>query len=261
MAGSRLEAEIAILVAATAAIQNLQKSTQRINLPVKKFFYKPLLVAETVLFPAEKEMGVVLVNLGGGTTDISFFEMGSLLYTSVLPVGGDYITKDLAIVLRTSIQEAERIKQEHGMTNINIINEDDKITIRNIQGTETNQVSSHTIAEIISARVYEIIELIFSELNRFACIGKMPGGIVLTGGGAHLIGISKLMEEYLNVPVRLGYPDNIANLSPEYRDPQYACVLGAVKSGTKYVDISYQKNQGMAKIFDRISYYFKELFS
>ncbi len=262
MAGSRLEVEIALVVSATVAIQNLYKSTQRINLPVAKICYNPLLVAETVLFPTEKEMGVVLVNLGGGTTNISFFQMGSLLHTSVLPIGGDYITQDLAIVLRTSFQEAERIKREYGVVNPEIAKEDDdQVTIQNMQGTGTKQVSVGIIEEIISARIYEIIELIYAQFNRFAGTGKIPGGIVLTGGGAHLKGINKVMEDYLDLPVRIGYPDNIINLPPEYRDPQYASVLGAVKCGASYVDISYQKAQGLAKVVDRISYFLKDLFS
>lgn len=261
MAGSRLEVEIAIIIAATAAMQNLHRSAQRISLPITKTCYNPLLAAEAVLFPAEKEMGIVLVNLGGGTTNITFFERGSLLYTSVLPIGGEYITKDLAIVLRTSMQEATRIKEEYGLADVKLAKEGDFVTIRNIQGTETKQVASQVIAEIISARVYEIMELIFSELNRFGCLGKMPGGIVLTGGGAHLNGIIEAMEEYLNIPVRLGFPDNIPNLPTDFRDPQYANVLGALKCGAKYIDISYQEAQGMAKVFDRISYYFKDLFS
>lgn len=261
MVGSRLEAEIVIIIAATAALQNLYRSTQRINLQVDNTYFNPLLASQAVLLPTEKEMGVVLINLGAGITEISFFEMGTLLYTSVLPVGGDYITKDLAIVLRTSIQEAERIKEEHGTANVHKASEDELVTIRNIQGTETNQVSTRVIAEIISARVYEIIEMIFSELNRFDCVGKMPGGVVLTGGGAHLNGIDEVMEEILNVPVRLGYPDNIQGIPSEFRYPQYANVIGAIQCGAKNLDISYQETQGISKVLDRISYYFKDLFS
>ena len=109
MVGSRLEAEIVIIIVNTAALQNLYRSTQRINLQVTGVvYYNPLLASQSVLLPTEKEMGVVLINLGAGITEISFFEMGNILYTSIIPIGGDYITKDLAIVLRTSIQEAER---------------------------------------------------------------------------------------------------------------------------------------------------------
>lgn len=261
MVGSRLEAEIVIIIAATAGLQNLYRSTQRINLQVNNSYYNPLLASESVLLPAEKEMGVVLVNLGAGITELSYFQMGSLLYTSVLPVGGDYITKDLAIVLRTSIDEAERIKEEYGTAKVELADENDLITIYNVQGTETKKVSSRVIAEIISARVYEILEMIFSELTRFGCIDKMPAGIVLTGGGAHLIAINELVEEYFNIPARLGFPDNIKGLSSEFRYPQYANVLGAIKCGAKYLDISYQETRGISKVFDRISYYLKDLFS
>ncbi len=261
MAGSRLEVEIAVIISPTAAIQNLYRSTQKINLPVIKACYNPLLAAEVVLFPVEMEMGIVFLNLGGGTTNISFFEKGSLLHTSVLPIGGDYITKDLAIVLKTSMQEAARIKEEYGLADVNLAKEDEIVTIHNIQGTDTKEVATITIAEIIAARVYEILELVFLEMERFGCIGKMPGGIVLTGGGAHLDGIINVIEEYLNIPVRLGLPDKILNLSNEFRDPQYANVLGALKCSAKFIDISYQEVKGVSKIVDRISYFFRDLFS
>ncbi len=261
MVGSRLEAEIAIIIAATAALQNLHRSTQRINLPVNNIIYNPLLASEVVLLPAEREMGVVLINLGAGITEISFFEMGTLLYTSVLPVGGDYITKDLAIVLRTSIDEAQRIKEEYGTASVEMANEEDMITVKNVQATDTKTVSARVVAEIISARVYEIMEMIYSELNRFNCLGKMPGGIVLTGGGAHLSNINKVMEDYLNVPVRLGFPDRVEGLPHDFRHPEYANVIGALQYGAKNIDISYQENKGISKVLDRISYYFKDLFS
>jgi cell division protein FtsA len=183
MVGSRLELETTIIVAATAAIQNMHRSMQRINLQTEKIVYNPLLVAEAVLLPTEKEMGVVLLDIGGGTTEISFFEAGSLLYTSVLPVGGEYITRDLAIVLKTSLEEAGRIKERNGVASPEIARNDVIINVKNVQGKEIRQVSQEVVAEIISARVMEIVEMIYAELKQFACLDRIPGGIVVTGGG------------------------------------------------------------------------------
>ncbi len=261
MVGNRLEVEIAIIIAATAALQNIHRSTQNINLQVNGIVYNPLLEKEVVLMPAELEMGVVLVNMGAGLTEISFFESGNLLYTSVLPVGGEYITRDLAIVLRTSIEEAERIKEEYGNVCVEMTNEEDLITIRNISATDTRTVSSRVVAEIIAARVYEIMEMIYAELNRFNCLSDMPGGIVLSGGSALLKNIDKVMEDYFNVPVRIGFPDRIAGLSTDYKNPELVDVIGALLYGAQNIDISYQNSKGISKIIDRISYFMKDLFS
>jgi cell division protein FtsA len=134
MVGSRLEAEVSIVVGAIAAIQNLQRSANKINLHVNGLMYNALLGAESVLSPAETEMGVALVDIGGGTTEVSYFEEGSIIHTSVLPVGGEYITKDLAIVLRTSMEEAKRVKEKHGVASPDKARSDLMINVHNIQG-------------------------------------------------------------------------------------------------------------------------------
>ncbi|MDD4548203.1 MAG: cell division protein FtsA [Syntrophomonadaceae bacterium] len=261
MVGSRLEAEVTIIIAATAAIQNMQRSTQRINLQLSNIVYNPLLVSETVLLPAEKEMGVVLMDIGAGTIDISFFAAGSILYTSVLPVGGEYITKDLAIVLRTSLEEAARIKKDYGIASPEMADSSTLIEVRNIQGKEVKQVSQEVVSEIINARVVEIIEMIYAELNQFECWDRIPGGIVLTGGGAELAGITGVMEKYLNVPVRLGVPDNLRGIPADFSRPRNASVLGGLVYSAKNLEIAYdEEGQGLTSIFNRISYWFIDLF-
>lgn len=261
MVGSRLEVEVTIIIAATAAIQNMQRSTQRINLQLSNILYNPLLVSETVLLPAEKEMGVVLIDIGAGTIDISFFEAGSILYTSVLPVGGEYITKDLAIVLRTSLEEAARIKENYGVASSETADSSTLIDVRNIQGKEVKQISQEVVSEIINARVVEIIEMIYAELNQFDCWDRIPGGIVLTGGGAELAGITGVMEKYLNVPVRLGVPDNLRGIPADFNRLENASVLGGLVYSARNLDITYdEEDQGLTSIFNRISYWFIDLF-
>lgn len=261
MVGSRLEVEVVIIIAAAAAIQNLQRSTNRINLNLEKFIYSPLLMAESVLMPAEKEMGVALVDIGGGTTEISVFEQGALSSTAVLPIGGEYITRDLAIVLRTSIEEASRIKEEAGVASPSFARSDIMVNVRNIQGSDLKQVSQHVIADIVSARVMEMTEMIHAELSQSTYLDKLPGGLVISGGSAQLSGIVEVMESYLNVPVRLGLPENIKGLQPEFNRPQNAVVLGCINFGANRANhIMIEKSQRVSTIFSKITYWLKDLF-
>lgn len=262
MVGSRLEVEVVIIIAAAAAIQNLQRSSNRINLNLERFVYNPLLMAESVLMPAEKEMGVALVDIGGGTTEISVFEQGTLLSTAVLPIGGEYITRDLAIVLRTSIEEASRIKEEVGVASTAMARSDIMVNVRNIQGNDLRQVSQHVIADIVSARVMEMAEMIHAELNQSTDLDKLPGGLVISGGGAQLSGMVEMMESTLNIPVRIGLPDSIKGLQRELNRPQNAVVLGCINYGAKRANYSMiEKSKKVSTIFSKITYWFKDLFA
>jgi cell division protein FtsA len=260
MVGSRLEAEVSIVVGAIAAIQNLQRSAQRINLNVDDLMYNALLGAESVLSPAELEMGVTLVDIGGGTTEVTYFEEGSVVQTSVLPIGGDYITKDLAIVLRTSMEEANRVKERYGVASPDMAKSDLMVNVHNIQGKDGQQVSQQVIAEIISARVIEMTEMIYAELKQFGCLNRMPGGIVLTGGAAELVGLVDIMEEYTTVPVRLGLPENMKGLPTDFNRPQNAVVLGGILYSARQGAIKHEDSQRFMGMIDRITYWFKELF-
>ena len=262
MAGSRLEAEVVIIIAAAAALQNLQRSIQRVNLHINQIVYNPLLVAEAVLLPAEKEIGVALIDIGGGTTEISVFDGNSLVFTSVLPVGEEFITRDLAIVLRTSLEEAARIKEEYGTVLMEPAGEDEFIEVRNIQGGEVKQVSLQTVTDIIYARVEEIIAMITAEIELSGYAGKLPAGIVLSGGGAQIAGIIQVMENIMKLPVRSGTPDNISCLTADINKPQNAAVLGGLMYASHSTVIEeMEKSQNLGNSFNRVSAWFKELFS
>jgi len=262
MVGSRLEVEVVAIIAATAAIQNLQRSAQRINLQFDKFAYNQLLVAESVLTPSEREMGVAVVDMGGGTTEISVFGQGSVLSTAVLPVGGNYITKDLAIVLRTSLEEAARIKEAYGVAVPEMARDSLAIKIHNIQGNEIKEVSQRLVAEIISARVVEILEMIYIELQQMTYWDKLAGGMVITGGGAQLAGIVELMEAYMDIPVRLGMPDNIKGLSDEVNIPQNSVALGGLIYGFKNMEPAIiEAKPGVSSVFQKLNDWLKELFA
>lgn len=262
MAGSRLEAEVVIIIAAAAALQNLQRSIQRVNLHINQIVYNPLLVAEAVLLPAEKEIGVALIDIGGGTTEISVFDGNSLVFTSVLPVGEEFITRDLAIVLRTSLEEAARIKEEYGTVLMEPAGEDEFIEVRNIQGGEVKQVSLQTVTDIIYARVEEIIAMITAEIELSGYAGKLPAGIVLSGGGAQIAGIIQVMENIMKLPVRSGTPDNISCLTADINKPQNAAILGGLMYASHSTVIEeMEKSQNLGNSFNRVSAWFKELFS
>jgi cell division protein FtsA len=262
MVGSRLEVEIVAIFAATAAIQNLQRSAQRINLRFDKISYNQLLAAESVLTPSEKDMGVALIDMGGGTTEISIFSKGSILSTSVLPIGGDYISKDLAIVLRTSLEDAVRIKEDFGVAAPEMAQDEAVINVRNIQGNDVRQVSQQLVAEIISARVIEMMEMIYIELQQLTFLDRLAGGLVLTGGGAQLAGIVKVMEEYMDVSVRLGLPENIKGLVSDMNIPQNSVALGALISGIRVLEPeAIEAKMGVTSVFHKVNYWLKDLFS
>ncbi|MGI6413851.1 MAG: cell division protein FtsA [Syntrophomonadaceae bacterium] len=260
MVGNRLEVEIIAIIAAIAAIQNLQRSTERINLPIEQFVFNPLLAGESTLLPTEKEMGVVLIDIGGGTTEIAFFENGSLINSSVLPIGGEYITKDLALVLKTSIDEASRIKEKDGTAERNFCREDVVITIRNIQGREVRQVSQYMVADIINARVMEIIQMIDNELSQFNCLDRIPGGLVLTGGEARLVGIAETFEETISIPTRIGSPENLRGLQAELNQPQNSVVIGGLMYASNQPGIFQENYPRISGFYYKVNDWFKELF-
>ena len=260
MAGSRLEAEVSVIVGAVAGIQNLQRTAHRINLRMDQLVYNSLLASTAVLSPTEKEMGVGLVDIGGGTIEISYFENGNMIYTNVLPMGDEYITKDLAIVLRTSMEEAAKIKENHGLASPDMANKEIMLNVPNIQGKDTSKISQQVVADIISARVIEMSEMIMAEFNQFGCLEYMPAGIVLTGGGAELAGFVKVMEEYINIPVRLGWPENIKGIADEYNRPRNAAVLGGLIFNQQHAIKTPTGSSKISGIVGKVSSWFTDLF-
>ncbi len=260
MAGSRLEVNVTLLIAATAAIQNLIRCTSNINLKIDKLIYNPLLAAEAVVLPFEKEVGVLLLDIGAGTTEISFFEKGHLAYATVLPIGVEYITHDISLVLRTSWEDAERIKIKYGIADPEQASEELMIDINNMKNKQNQTVSQKNIAEIIFARLLEIVEMVYAELKGFGILAKCPAGIVLSGGGAELSGFVEFLEKHLEMPVRLGKHENVNNLADEYNKPIYANVLGGLQYAAQNFDLKQFDAKLMPRLFDNVVYWIKDLF-
>lgn len=256
MTGSRLEVETVIVTAAGAAVQNLLKSVQRAGLEVEQLVLTPLAAAEGVLYQAEKELGAVVVDLGGGTTEIALVAQGSLWFAAVLPVGGEHITSDLAVGLRTPISQAEKLKKEWGAVPVNSVPDNELLPVPNVGGYGEHTVSRKMLASIIQPRVEEILSLVHQQIGRADFKGLLPGGVVLTGGGALLPGIGELASEILQLPVRIGAPARLGGLADMVSSPAYAASVGMVIYGAKNL-VKVQAAAGREPFWNNLWSHFK----
>jgi cell division protein FtsA len=231
MSGVRLEAKIHIVTAAVTSAQNIVKCANKAGLNVVDIVLEPLASAEAVLAQDERDLGVCLIDIGGGTTDIAVFVDGSIKHTSVLGIGGYHLSNDVAVGLRTPFDEAERIKKRFGVASARFLGSDDVITVPSVGGRRPREVSRKILCEIIEPRVEEILGLAQQEIVKSGLDVRIPSGVVLTGGCAALSGIAELAEEIFESPVRLGAPANIGGLQDVVRDPMYATGVGLILFG------------------------------
>ena len=233
MSGVRLEAKVHIIIGATTSIQNIAKSVNRVGLDVKGIVLEQLASSEAVLSQDEKELGVALIDVGGGTTSIAVYYEGSIKHTAVLPVGGIYVTNDIAVGLRTPAVDAEKIKLKYGCAFIPLIPQDDIIEVPSVGGREPRQVSRQVLGEIIEPRMEEILGLAQREIIRAGCEDLLAAGVVITGGTANLEGIAELGEQIFNVPVRRGCPAGVGGITDIIDNPLYATAVGLVIHGSR----------------------------
>lgn len=231
MNGIRLEVNAHIIQGTTNHLGNLTKVIYRAGVDIDDFVLAPLSAANAVLTKRQKELGVILVDLGGGTTDVAVFEEGELLYTNILGIGASHITNDLAIGLKTSIDVAERVKLEYGYALPREIDKKEEVDLSKIDSHEEQMASRREIAEIIHARLEEIFEMVHKELKKIKRDGKLPGGVVLTGGGAKMAGVVDVAKETLNLPVQIGFPRDYASAVERVDDPAFATAIGLVVWG------------------------------
>jgi cell division protein FtsA len=222
----RLEAKIHIVTAAVTSAQNIVKCAQKAGLNVIDIVLEPLASAEACLADDERDLGVCLIDIGGGTTDLAVFADGSIKHTSVLALGGSHISNDIAVGLRTPFEEAERIKKKFGVAASRFLPSDDVITVSSVGGRRPREVSRKILCEIIEPRVDEILSLARQELVKGGLEGRIPSGVVLTGGCSALEGLVDLAEEIFETPVRPGIPTQIGGLQDVVRSPMYATGVG-----------------------------------
>lgn len=225
MHGVRLEVESHIITGSVPAIKNLDRSIHQAGIVVQGQVLVPLAAARAVLTKKQKELGVALVDIGGGTTGLAVYEEGDILYSSVLPIGAGHVTNDLAIGLKTSIDAAEKIKLKHVRAHWAKANLTEKIRIEELEG-ENNLVTRRELQKIAGARLEEIFHLVRAELKKVGKDVMLPGGVVLTGGGAKMPGIEELAKEQLQLPAEVGKPEGFTGIVDRINDPAFAAPIG-----------------------------------
>ncbi|MCL4479633.1 MAG: cell division protein FtsA [Deltaproteobacteria bacterium] len=233
MSGIRLEVKVHIVTANVSSAMNIVKSCNKSGLTVSDVVLQSIASGEAVLSPEEKELGVALVDIGGGTTDIAIFYDGSIRYTSVIALGGEHLTKDVSVGLRTPVYEAEKIKIKYGTALKANVDKSEIVEVKGIANRKPRTISRQTLAEIIELRTEEILTLVDKEINKSGFKELISSGIVLTGGSALLDGIVDIAEQIFNLPVRVGFPAWVGGLSDVVKDPSLATAVGLVIYGSK----------------------------
>ncbi len=263
MSGVRLEAKVHIVTGAVTSAQNIIKCCNRTGLNVADFVLEPLASSEAVLTPEEKELGVVLVDIGGGTTDIALFQDGAVKNTAILSVGGNHLTNDIAKGLHTPIAEAERIKQRFGYARVAMAAKDENVEVPSMGGRNPRTISREILCEIIEPRLEEIFQLIQREIAKSGQEDSLASGMVMTGGSTLLPGMIEMAEEIFNMPVRMGIPSHVGGLIDVVSSPAYATGVGLVLYGIGHQDKNHfriRERNPFIKAKNRMTEWLSEFF-
>ena len=261
MAGVRLEVKVHIVTGAVTSAQNIVRSCHRAGLDVSDIVLESLASAKAVLTEEERELGVALVDLGGGTTDIAVFANDSIKHTGVLALGGQNLTNDIAFGLRTPLASAERIKITYGCAMTDLVHQDEIIEVPSVGGREPRRLSRRLLAEICQPRVEEVLALVDQELTRSGCKNLVGAGVVLTGGSALLDGCQELGEQIFNLPTRIGYPRNMGGLKDVVNSPKYATAVGLLCYGAEKEGGERKFRIRDGNVFDRVLSRMKKWFA
>jgi cell division protein FtsA len=263
MSGVRLEAKVHIVTGAVTSAQNIIKCCNRTGLNVAEVVLAPLAAAEAVLTDEQRELGVVLVDMGGGTTDIAIYHDGTVKHTAVLGIGGNHVTNDIAAGLRTPFNDAERIKQRYGFASAAMVTDDERVDVPSVARKGAGTVSRQILCEIIEPRLDEIFELVQKEITKSGLEGALASGIVVTGGSMLLPGAVEMGERCLGLPVRLGAPAHVGGLVDIVDNPIYAAGVGLVLHGMKRQErniFRIRDDKILSKVKHRMSDWLSEFF-
>jgi cell division protein FtsA len=252
MSGVRLEVKIHIVTGAVTSAQNIIKCANRAGLDVYDIILESLASSEAVLSDEEKNLGAALIDFGGGTTDLAVFSQGSIKHTSVLTLGGDNLTNDIAIGIRTPFKEAEKIKIKYGCGLTSLIGKDETIEVPSVGERAPRTISRELIGEILEPRVEEIFTLMYQELVRSGYDDLVTSGVVATGGSSLLPGVPEILEQVFNMPARIGYPSDIGGLKEIVNSPMYATAVGLVLYGANLEKREKKFRIRDTNIFNRI---------
>lgn len=260
MSGVKLEAEVHIVTAAITSAQNIYTALKRANLKVKDLVLQPLASSYAVLEPDELDLGVCLLDIGGGTTDLAIFYDGAIRYSQVIPLGGEYITNDIAIGIRTPYNQAEMIKKKLASLILTLEEKKEEIKVPGIGGREDRMITKETLYNIISPRVEEILMIANREIKKSGYSDVLGAGVVITGGTARFSGIDRFAEEVFNLPVKIGIPKKIGGLTDIVLDPIYATGVGLILYGFEKKNVSLIHKEKGESIFDAIKKRFEDWF-
>lgn len=278
MSGTRLEVDTHIVTGSITSIQNLIKSVQKAGIVVTEdqIVLEPLAASESVLRDDERELGVVLVDIGGGTTDIAIFQEGNITYTSVLPVGGDHVTNDIAVGLRCPVLRAEEMKIRKGCALTCMVSDEEMVDILAQNGKKSTEISRRYLCEIIEPRMVEIFSLVQKEIKKAGFDGLLPAGAVLSGGASLMEGSLELAQEILGVPTRIGTPERVHGLlgfmgediyrfhhdANENSSAIFATAVGLLRYGANhtFTEEVQEDNTLMDSLFGRLRGWFKDFF-
>jgi cell division protein FtsA len=260
MSGVRLEAKVHLVTGAVSAAQNIIKCVRRCGLEVDDIILEQLASSYSVLTDDEKELGVCLVDIGGGTTDIAVFTDGAIRHTAVIPIAGDQVTNDIAVALRTPTQSAEEIKIRYACALRQLANPDEEIEVPSVGDRSPRRLARQTLAEVVEPRYEELMSLIQAELRRSGFEELIAAGVVLTGGSSKMEGVVDLAEEVFHMPVRLGLPQYISGLVDVVRNPIHATGVGLLlygKQGLSSGQVDMSSSGKMQSVWERMKNWFQ----
>lgn len=263
MSGVRFEAKVHIITGAVTSAQNIVKCANRCGLVVNDIVLEPLASSQAVLSPEEKELGVALVDIGGGTTDICVFSKGSIVHSAVISIGGNHLTGDIAVGLRTPTNEAEKIKQKWGCALTAMIDREDTIEVQSVGGRKPRVLSRQILAEIIEPRMEEILNMVHQEIIRAGYWDLLSSGMVVTGGSAIMHGIPELAEQMFDMPVRRGIPRGVGGLIDVISSPMFSTGVGLVQYGQDHAfdkKFRIREKNVYGKVRNRMREWLEEIF-